>query len=78
MTSFFFVLRPSATFRDLPQLFATLVRDFGRDCAKVKSRIGLLCSAEQLHGPEENDFGGAVETQGEVFQVRPLWSFLPT
>jgi hypothetical protein len=40
MTSFF-VLRPSATFRDLLRIFATLVRDFGRDCAKVKSRIGL-------------------------------------
>jgi hypothetical protein len=31
----------SATFRDLPRLFATLVHDFGRDYAKVKSRIGL-------------------------------------
>jgi hypothetical protein len=39
MPSFFFVLRPSATFRDLPRLFATLIRDLGRDCAKVGSRI---------------------------------------
>jgi hypothetical protein len=30
-----------ATFRNLSRLFATLVRDFGRDYAKVRSRIGL-------------------------------------
>jgi hypothetical protein len=42
-----------ATFRDFGQnprpsrLFATLVRDFGRDCAKFKSRIDLPGSTVQ-------------------------------
>jgi hypothetical protein len=42
MASFFFVLRPSATFRNLLQLCATCVRNFGRNYVKVRSRIGQL------------------------------------
>jgi hypothetical protein len=44
MISLFFVLRPSATFRDHPQLYATLIRESGSDCAKVRSRIGLVAN----------------------------------